>query len=201
MYYILKIDILYFNIMANKKQPVSIKRINHDDNMEKEHETIRTKGVNLMKKYLSKYLSEQEILKLESATYNSTISSMPQNKGLNFPTLYNNSMKYVTYNLSPDSEIKNTNLIKRVKSGEVNLCDIPNMKPMDIFPEKWHLQNKKREAEVLHSALGAQTIKSSLISCPSCHGPTVYNEEQTRSADEAMTIKGYCEKCDLSFID
>lgn len=130
---------------------------------------------------------------LEESIYNFAIS-MPLKSQVH---TYTSKAKMIYLYLSPDSYIKNEYLLEAIKSNKINIKDIGSMNESYMNPSKWQgTINKIAEAnQVSH---GAQVVASDIIKCH-CGGQTTFTEQQTRSSDEAMTIKATCLKCGKKF--
>ena len=133
-------------------------------------------------------ISEHDISSLEDGIYNHA------NENLHF---YNNQSKIIYLNLAPDSYINNTYLLSEFKSGRLTMNDISSMNESEMNPEKWQGAMSKI-AEAKQVSHGPQVVASDIIKCR-CGGQTTFTEQQTRSSDEAMTIKATCLKCGKKF--
>ena len=82
------------------------------------------------------------------------------------------------------------------------LKDLPHMSDVELNPKEWSKQISIRAVEadqVVHGNTNIATTDQ--IKCPKrgCGAPVRYTEEQTRSADEAATIKAECVECGYKF--
>ena len=85
-------------------------------------------------------------------------------------------------------------VIKKIDTNEIEIKDLPRLHREILYPEKWSSINKIRS-----DALKKKRIKGS-HKCPRCRSEyTVYQEVQTRSADEGFTIKVDCLDCSYHF--
>lgn len=98
----------------------------------------------------------------------------------------------------------NTNdyIIDQLSSGNLLLKDLPSMSDTELNPSEWSKQLSTRAVEadqVVHGNTNIATTDQ--IKCPKrgCGASVRYTEEQTRSADEAATIKAECIECGYKF--
>jgi DNA-directed RNA polymerase subunit M/transcription elongation factor TFIIS len=113
-----------------------------------------------------------------------------------FQTLYLTSAQRSICNLDPNSYVKNTRLLTRLRDGEFKPHDVPFMAYNELFPEKWHDMMEmamKREQKMLEVDKSAAT---DMFRCSKCgKRECTYYEMQTRSADEPMTQFIRCLNC------
>lgn len=109
---------------------------------------------------------------------------------------YRNKMKSMLENLDPKSEdVENAGLILKVKSGEVALADLVEMKPWELFPEKWEDIVRKMDCveEIKKAPKGNITTQET---CRKCHqNICTMMMIQSRSVDEGSTIHYECVNC------
>jgi DNA-directed RNA polymerase subunit M/transcription elongation factor TFIIS len=147
-------------------------------------------------------LPDEQAHDLEKGIYNWTIEFSNANsiflgwKNDVFTKLYNNKLITMLNNLDADSELQNTNLLKRLKNKEFKPHELPFMAPYEIFPERWMaIINKKlkKDQSVLDSDVASQT---DLFKCGKCkQRKCSYYEMQVRSADESATLFISCLNC------
>lgn len=113
-----------------------------------------------------------------------------------FQTLYDIQVRRVLTNLDTKSYVGNARLLERLQEGEFQIWEIPFMTFSDLFPEKWvELSDRetKREAKMLEVDTSMAT---DMFRCSRCgKRQCTYYEQQTRSADEPMTIFIRCVNC------
>ena len=113
-----------------------------------------------------------------------------------FKDLYVNKIRSVYSNLKENSYLNNKRLIERLKSKEFLPHQLAEMTQIHIFPEHWksYLDDKfKREKAVQENVQDAATDQ---FKCSRCkQKKCTYDEVQTRSADESMTIFITCLTC------
>lgn len=113
-----------------------------------------------------------------------------------FQTLYDVHVRRVLSNLDERSYVKNTRLIQRLQEGEFKVWEIPYMSCADLYPENWVTLSEremKREAKMLEVDTSMAT---DMFRCSRCgKRQCTYYEQQTRSADEPMTIFIRCINC------
>lgn len=113
-----------------------------------------------------------------------------------FKELYKQVTRTVLWNTHPDSPVKNSRLIERIKDGEFALDAIPAMTSYELYPEHWkELADRQliREQKILE---GDKSRATDQYKCHRCgKRECTYYELQTRSADEPMTIFITCLNC------
>jgi transcription elongation factor S-II len=122
---------------------------------------------------------------------------IPRNwKASPFCDLYRTQLRALLWNIHPKSPIGNSRLLQRCLDGEFPLEQIPTMSAYDMFPEQWQqLADKQlvREQKILE---GNKSQATDEYKCNRCHKrECTYYEQQTRSADEPMTIFITCLNC------
>jgi DNA-directed RNA polymerase subunit M/transcription elongation factor TFIIS len=142
---------------------------------------------NLFRKLSTCGLTLEDVASLEEGIY--SVSSTLNG--------YSNQGKIIYLHLAPNSNIDNNYLLPAVQAGTLTFKDIGAMSECDMNPAKWQgVMSKIAEAkQVSH---GPQVVPSDIIKCR-CGGQTTFTESQTRSCDEAMTIKATCLKCGKRF--
>lgn len=152
--------------------------------------------------------SIDEIIKmainLERGIFNYTISIYP-NKRINetwndyFNNIYINRAVKIYNNLNPDSSLKNTTLLNRLLSKEINEFEISSFNSEQLFPERWKELTDKYLTNInddLPEQIKLEDRPDGLFKCGKCKSyKTEYNEKQTRSADEPTTKFCYCHNC------
>jgi DNA-directed RNA polymerase subunit M/transcription elongation factor TFIIS len=142
---------------------------------------------NLFRKLSPAGITLEEVASLEEGIYSVSTTL----------TGYTNQGKIIYLHLAPDSNIENSYLLPAVREGTLTFRDVGAMSECDMNPAKWQgVMSKIAEAkQVSH---GPQVVPSDIIKCR-CGGQTTFTESQTRSCDEAMTIKATCLKCGKRF--
>ena len=125
------------------------------------------------------------------------VIKMPKNwRHPRFIILYKDKARSVLTNLDPESYVNNERLIERLKEKEFAPHDIPFMKPQNVFPERWATildAKMKRDMHVFEEKPKAMTDE---FKCGKCKKrECIYQELQTRSADEPMTLFITCLNC------
>tara|TARA_Y100000389_G_scaffold148109_1_gene147133 strand:- start:5681 stop:6199 length:519 start_codon:yes stop_codon:yes gene_type:complete len=113
-----------------------------------------------------------------------------------FTNTYINKLKQICANLNPDSYIKNTNLLERLKTGDFKPHEIVFMKPSELFPERWKsiIENKEKRDKAIAEV--DQSMATTMFYCSRCgNNKTTYYEMQTRSADESASVFITCLVC------
>ena len=117
-----------------------------------------------------------------------------------FKMLYLHKSRSIIHNLDPNSYIKNTDLLDRVNSKELDLQELPNIDHFKIFPERWDLLIKHQKIldKRLTDIEPASTTDQ--FKCSKCkQRKCTYVSVQIRSADEPMTSFINCLHCGNSW--
>ena len=161
-------------------------------------ERVRTSITNV----LGAHLNEIEQKDLEIGIYNASLQESEHRKIRRnwenpfFVHTYNIMARRAITNLSPNSYVKNSRLLERLREGEFKPHDVAFMNFNELFPENWHnlIETRmKREAKLLE---GNKDMATDQFRCNRCNKrQCTYYEMQTRSADEPMTIFVSCLNC------
>jgi len=152
---------------------------------------------------LDYYIKDESISRnIEKSIYNYTIKlSVELNitrswENIIFLKLYLSKVRSIYSNIKPDSYIKNTDFLKRIINGDINIENISKLTRMEIYPDNWkELIDKKVKIDTLKSKLKPQAMTDQ-FKCRKCGSrSTSYYEVQTRSADEPMTQFITCLDC------
>lgn len=159
-----------------------------------------------VKKYLATLLGKGKVCQslakeIEGEIYHYAQTATPEEEAKLFgdnvlKRRYHHKLSFLVLNLKPDSSVGNKNLLQKVLSGSLTPKQLVSSDPVELFPENWEdIRNKqKAEEKFLYETTIAAT--SDEYECRKCHSRNVYYEElQTRSADEAMTIFFTCLNC------
>jgi transcription elongation factor S-II len=113
-----------------------------------------------------------------------------------FEILYDVHARRVISNLTPQSYVGNGRLLERLREGEFGAEDIAALLYMRLYPEMWATLEErqlKRETKMLEVDTSMAT---DMFKCGKCKKRIcTYYEQQTRSADEPMTIFVRCLNC------
>tara|TARA_B110000908_G_C10226457_1_gene438191 strand:+ start:734 stop:1291 length:558 start_codon:yes stop_codon:yes gene_type:complete len=113
-----------------------------------------------------------------------------------FRNCYKMKVISIYSNLDPNNYIKNTYLLQKVMSGEIQGTLVGLMEPHELFPEKWAtlLKQKHLEDQCIYET--RTDMGTDLFHCLRCHSNNCsYYQLQTRSADEPMTTFITCLNC------
>ena len=114
----------------------------------------------------------------------------------NFKSIYLHKVLSIYYNINPNSPIKNQNLLKKVKGGEISIENLIKMSPMELFPEHWDKLREKEKATDEFLYFRKPDTNTDEYKCGKCkQRKCSYYELQTRSADEPMTTFVNCLVC------
>jgi hypothetical protein len=153
-------------------------------------------------------ISAQQAKLIEMGIYNYSIAKckirefIPLWECFEFCEIYLIKAKSVYSNLNPTCYVGNSDLIEKLKRGEIKPELIGLLPPTDIFPERWNhiIQEKQRREKLMYESTMAKTTDKFLCPNPKCRGrKCVYVEAQIRSADEPMTTFITCLLCGKRF--
>lgn len=114
-----------------------------------------------------------------------------------FYKIYLNKNMHIYANISASCSIKNNYLLKNIINDEINLENIPNMTPQNIFPDHWRNLQEKQKAKDEFLYLKKPEAATDEFKCSRCkERKCTYYELQTRSIDEPMTKFIRCLVCD-----
>lgn len=153
--------------------------------------------------YLGDHLSKKEQHDLEHGIYLFSLNDAKSRRAIKpvwenreFDILYDVHSRRVISNISPQSYVTNTRLIERLREGEFDAGDIAALLYTRLYPEMWaRLEERqlKRETKMLEVDMSMAT---DMFKCGKCKKRVcTYYEQQTRSADEPMTIFVRCLNC------
>tara|TARA_B110000858_G_scaffold91225_1_gene105394 strand:+ start:2185 stop:2709 length:525 start_codon:yes stop_codon:yes gene_type:complete len=161
---------------------------------------IRDDSKNLIKKNIK--LSQIEIDDLEIGVFNASLDYALENNiqlswlSPQFTDIYNNIFRGIYTNLVSSTYINNKKLYQRLKKKEFMPHELAYMSREQLFPEKWHLIIEKEKLKLKEAYEIKEVSMSDLIKCGKCKNNKVsYQELQTRSGDESMTIFFTCIVC------
>jgi len=129
-------------------------------------------------------------LNLEKGIFNYAIQTAKQRNIVRkwdndtFVMIYIDKFKSILSNLNVKSEVKNHELLKRLKKGEFKSHELAFMTHQELFPEKWKYlidEKIKRDKNEGVVDLSAATDEFFCFKCKKRKGS--YYQMQTRSAD------------------
>ena len=139
---------------------------------------------------------ERSAVNLEKGVYNYSIKEANNRKIIkkwenpHFSQIYSDRLRSIYINL------KNTDLLQQIKSGEITSQSLAFMTHQEMNPEAWRKlidEKIKRDANKYSNTTQAST---DMFTCKKCRGKRcTYSELQTRSADEPATIFVTCLDC------
>ena len=140
--------------------------------------------------------------KIEIGVYNYSLQQanklgiMKKWSNIHFRKLYLHKIISIYINLNPNSYVKNTRLIKRLREEEFNPKELAMMTPQHMFPEHWKdLLDEKNEIDKMLYELRTETA-TDIYKCGRCKKRMcTYYQLQTRCADEPMTTFITCLNC------
>jgi DNA-directed RNA polymerase subunit M/transcription elongation factor TFIIS len=140
--------------------------------------------------------NETKAINIERSIYNWTIKYTRERRIIQrwnnseFVLLYMNRLKSIVYNL------KNTDLLDRLKSGEIKGYQIGQMSHMEMCPDKWKVLLDEQKERMKYEGDNGLVPNTDEFVCPRCKSRRCYfTEQNTRSADEAGVIFITCLEC------
>tara|TARA_B100000902_G_C26442098_1_gene496563 strand:- start:170 stop:490 length:321 start_codon:yes stop_codon:yes gene_type:complete len=100
--------------------------------------------------------------------------------------------------MDSNSYVKNDGFIEKVLNNDINISKIAELSPVELKPENWQkiIDEDKRKEELIKSCENQATTKRFVCPNKRCRArKSIYNEVQTRSADEPMTLFITCLVC------
>jgi len=162
----------------------------------------RVTALNRIQGLLGKVLAEDQQILLERGLFNFALEDSGRQKtrplweNSEFQILYDIQVTRVISNLMSKSYVSNSRLLERFQDGEFQIWEVPYMTFSDLYPERWNTlaeREMKKEAKMLEVDTSMAT---DMFRCPRCgKRQCTYYEQQTRSADEPMTIFVRCLNC------
>lgn len=156
---------------------------------------------NVVEKLVSLVDDEKLAIDIEKALYQKTRDKTSQTELALLQTSifkhrYMYNLQTLVLNLDPTDYVGNQNLISRVKSGDISAVQLVVMTPEEMFPEKWEEIRRRQKEEEKFLYENNRKATSKRIKCFSCGNRNVCtSEQQTRSADEPMTVFYECLDC------
>jgi len=163
--------------------------------------------LNIVKKINKLLKNTTKTKKIENAIFNWSIKKYCEKEEITieqldkvwsneyFRKIYMNKCISIYINLD-EKLIGNDELIKKIKSKDFNIEELPEMSSFDLFPSHWDsIKTKLKETnEFLYTK--QNTVHTDEFKCPKCKlRKCSYYEVQTRSADEPMTTFITCTNC------
>lgn len=170
------------------------------DDYKNNQSDLRTNFKNLLKSKID--LKEIEIDDLEIGIFNQSLDYSIKNKiqlswsNQQFQNVYNNICRSIYSNLIEETYIKNKNLLTKLKNKEYLPHDLAFMSREELYPEKWIAIIEKQNRKLKEAYEINEVSMTDLIKCGKCKKNKIsYQELQTRSGDESMTIFFTCLSC------
>ena len=136
--------------------------------------------------------------KLESSIYDYSLNFAKENDlNDNLEDIYNHKTNDIINNLDFKSDIKNNYLFDAIKSNSIDICDVVELSPDKLFPNKWKsIIDKIKYIEYKKKNMATTDI----FECKKCgKRKCTFYQLQTRSADEPMTTFVNCLVCGNSW--
>jgi DNA-directed RNA polymerase subunit M/transcription elongation factor TFIIS len=146
-------------------------------------------------KKLSEYVSIKNAKLLEETIYDFTLVFCNDNNVDKYllEEIYSSKFNSILNNINPNSYIKNNYLLNAINNEEVNITEIPYLRPEDIFPDNWRaIKTKLNMIEEKRKNMNMVE----LFPCKKCGCKKhTIKQMQTRSCDEPMTTFITCQTC------
>lgn len=152
---------------------------------------VRDNSIDKLAKYLSK--DKAQLLEQAILDFTNEYCIMYRVPDYLLNEVYESKLTSLLNNLDPNHPIQNNYLKNAIENNEIDISQIPHMRPKDIFPEHWnHIYNKLATCEEKRKNLNV--VES--FPCKKC-GCKKHKiaQMQTRGADEPMTIFITCQMC------
>jgi transcription elongation factor S-II len=144
---------------------------------------------------------ETSARKLERKIYNFAIRSAKRDdiprywECPAFAYRYSTKGLSILFNLT---NVKNPELIRKVRDGHITFDKLVHATPYELFPEIWEESIERVVSKQLRRQLtcDVQSVADGAFTCGACKSKkTTYYQMQTRSADEPMTTFVQCLQC------
>ena len=113
-----------------------------------------------------------------------------------FTNLYLEKSRSILSNLDRKGYIGNSNLLDRLLKGEFLPHELANLKPENIFPERWKNERELHDKKFQHAFENKDVAMTEMYLCRKCKKRECsYYGVQTRGADEPETIFVRCIPC------
>ena len=153
----------------------------------------------------NKLLNDESICRtIEHSIYNFSVDKclnndiIPDWDNKQLRDIYYNKSKGLYLNLDDSSYIKNQGFKQRLLDGAIDIKNIAYLKPIDVMPENWMkiIEEDKHKAAIIEACENEAATKRFVCPNKKCRArKSIYNEVQTRSADEPMTLFITCLVC------
>jgi DNA-directed RNA polymerase subunit M/transcription elongation factor TFIIS len=147
-------------------------------------------------------LDDIHVRDMEIGIYNWTVQYSNEKqiiknwKNPRFTKMYLEKARSIISNTDRNSYIENVRLMTRLQEKEFAPHEIPFMKPVNSFPERWKVVVDAYLKKYENAYERKDVVVSSLFRCGKCKKKEcTYFEAQTRSADEGATVFVSCLNC------
>jgi DNA-directed RNA polymerase subunit M/transcription elongation factor TFIIS len=144
---------------------------------------------------LINFISNENSKLLEQSIYEFSLLWCEDNKIDNYlvEEIYQSKFNSIYMNIDPNSYIKNNYLLNAINNNELEVKDIPYLKPEDIYPDNW--KNIKNKLALIEDKRKNMNVVE-LFPCKKCGCKKhTIKQMQTRSCDEPMTTFITCQTC------
>ena len=159
-------------------------------------DTIRENFKKEILKYIKTKQQPKKNEKLQAEQIENSIFNYVKKHNINdenaFRDVYIQVAQHLYENINPNV-LDNKNFIKRIQNNEIDLDNIVNLKPWEVFPERWSKLTEEQTKEDKISFTKTPVANTTQFTCGKCkQNFCSYYEMQTRSSDEPMTIFVTC---------
>jgi transcription elongation factor S-II len=151
---------------------------------------------NVVTKLLPILDDERTTINLEKGVYNYAIKEASNRKIIkkwenpHFSQIYTDRLRSIYINL------KNPELLKQIKSGEITPQNLAFMTHQEMNPKSWRKLIDEKIKRAANKYSNNTQASTDMFTCKKCRGKRcTYYELQTRSADEPATIFVTCLDC------
>lgn len=164
-------------------------------------DTIRENYKTLILKHIKSKQQPRKHEKIQAEQIENSIFNYVNNYNINdiesFQELYFQVAHYIYQNINPKI-LGNQNFIQKIKNNQIDLNNIANLRPWEIFPEQWTKLTEEQTKEDKISFVKTPIANTTQFTCSKCKKNLCsFTEVQTRSADESATLFITClnEEC------
>ena len=116
-----------------------------------------------------------------------------------FQMYYSHRFVTIYSNLNPETNIKNTELIKRYLNNEFDEQQLTHFTSQEIFPDKYDENTQLCKLDKSNEPLET-IVEDGILECRKCRSYKVtYYQLQTASGDESFTTYANCHNCGNKF--
>ena len=176
--------------------------VNEDTTINLNNNPIRHSCIRVYSKYFGKRLSKTQIEHIEIGIFNNTYKvceehNIPMNwECQHFIDTYTNISRTLCENMLYYSQ----DIVDKILNGEIECHLLASMSPQELNPSIWSSLVDKYNEKMKNAHEMKMVSMSDHIVCRKCKGREImYNEYQSRKADEGSTTAYTCLKCNYKW--